>query len=142
MKSQQNRIELVTRPGCILGVEAGGRGSEERSSPALYEMDVRTIRAGVNAIFGRESELSGFRLAHRVDRNFLDNFFNVISWLFDSQPSSRCDHSRSFISCSLFTPGFFLTFSKKNSSTRKLKVPKNSRKFGSKLNESIIMVVT
>ena len=88
----------------ILDVEAGGRGSEERSSPALYEMDVRTIRAGVNAIFGRESELSGFRLAHRVDRNFLDNFFNVISWLFDSQPSSRYDHSRCAISCSLFTP--------------------------------------
>ena len=50
----------------------------------LFERDIKTVKRGVYKIFGREDELSGFRLAHRVDRGFLRNFFSVLTWVFDA----------------------------------------------------------
>ena len=82
LKNQTNQESWV------LAKKARELVDRRRTGSDLYQMDVGTVRAGVNAIFGRESDLSGFRLAHRVDRNFLDNFFNVISWLFDANSNS------------------------------------------------------
>ena len=50
----------------------------------LFDRDIKTIKRGVYKIFTREEELSGFRLAHRVDRGFLKNFFSVLNWVFDA----------------------------------------------------------
>ena len=33
-------------------------------------------------IFDLEADAEGFELAHKKDRHFLDNFLNVVSWLF------------------------------------------------------------
>ena len=50
----------------------------------LFDRDVKTIKRGMYKIFSREEELSGFRLAHRVDRGFLKNFFSIVTWVFDA----------------------------------------------------------
>mgnify|MGYP003307886345 CR=1 FL=1 len=56
----------------------------EQTDSQLFDRDVETIKRGVYKIFTREEQLSGFRLAHRVDRGFLNNFFTVLSWQFDA----------------------------------------------------------
>ena len=47
----------------------------------LYPKDYKAVEDSVSKIFELEADAAGFELAHKKDRNFLDNFMNVVSWL-------------------------------------------------------------
>ena len=54
-------------------------------SPSEYFVkDVQAIHNCVFKVLNTEDKAQGFELAHKKDRNFLENFMFVISWLFQS----------------------------------------------------------
>ncbi len=59
-----------------------------------YKNDVAAVLASVENVLRKEANLTGFQLAHRKDRTFLANLFDIISWLIDSEDVKMDDAMR------------------------------------------------
>jgi cadherin EGF LAG seven-pass G-type receptor 1 len=51
----------------------------------LYDKDVAAIESSVFKVLDQETNAVGFELAHKKDRQFLDHFIGVVSWLFKQE---------------------------------------------------------
>ena len=55
------------------------------SKDDFFFKDVEAIESCVFQVFDNEAKAQGFELAHKKDRQFLENFMAVLSWLLDKQ---------------------------------------------------------
>ena len=73
---------------------AGNGGTTNRMQQLLHEKDISAIEKSIYLVLEQESQASGFQLAHKKDREFLDNFLGVVSWLIEKQNASKMQDVR------------------------------------------------
>ena len=83
IKASQESWILTKRTREILN-QAENAYSRKR----FFDKDLEAIKGSVLAVFEKESKAQGFELAHKKDRQFLDNFLNVLSWLLEMQKTN------------------------------------------------------
>jgi hypothetical protein len=71
-----------------------GNGDTNRMQQLLHEKDIAAIEKSIYLVLEQESQASGFQLAHKKDREFLDNFLGVVSWLIEKQNASKMQDVR------------------------------------------------
>jgi cadherin EGF LAG seven-pass G-type receptor 1 len=62
----------------------GSALEKQASFSRRYKNDVTAVYASIDKVLKKEANLTGFQLAHRKDRTFLNNLFKIVSWLLDS----------------------------------------------------------
>jgi len=55
----------------------------------LYNKDVLAVEKLVQVILDQESQATGFQLSHKKDREFLDNFINIVSWIVENENATK-----------------------------------------------------
>ncbi len=56
---------------------------------SLYNKDVVAVEKLVQKVLDQEARASGFQLSHKKDREFLDNFINVVSWITENENATK-----------------------------------------------------
>ena len=74
--------------------KAGSVQDSTRMQQLLHDKDIAVIEKAVYIVLDQESQASGFQLAHKKDREFLDNFLGVVSWIIEKQNASKMQDVR------------------------------------------------
>lgn len=56
---------------------------------SLYNKDVVAVEKLVHTVLDQEAQASGFQLSHKKDREFLDNFVNIVSWITENENATK-----------------------------------------------------